>query len=272
MTWSEVPDPEFPPISLMGWLRAAVRGSALLLWIGLGFCLFLILRLAEMLINGEGRPLTPLITQAVCRGALILVGVRYQVRGKAMTHKGAVVANHSSWLDIFALNAGQQVYFVSKAEIAGWPGIGGLAKATGTVFIRRDPRDAAAQKKIFETRLRAGHKLLFFPEGTSSDGLRILPFKSTLFAAFFERDLREFSHIQPATLTYRAPRGVEPSFYGWWGETDFVAHLLQVLAAPRQGSVTLTLHQPLPVALFSDRKALSKACEAAVRGGIDLRL
>jgi len=242
------------------------------LWIGVAFVLFLILRFAERLINGPHRPLTPMITQAVCRGALVLVGIRYLVRGKAMSQKGAVVANHSSWLDIFALNACQQVYFVSKAEVEGWPGIGWLAKATGTVFIRRNPRDAAAQKQIFTYRLVTGHKLLFFPEGTSSDGQRILPFKSTLFAAFFDDGLRDVTHIQPATVTYLAPKGQEPSFYAWWGGTDFAAHLLFVLAAPRHGSVAVTLHQALPVAAFSDRKALASACEVAVRGSLDLRL
>ena len=272
MTWSDVPDPEFPAIGVAGWVRIVLRGTALVIWIGVWFAIFLVFRVVEQLINGEDRPLTPLITQIVCRGGLILVGLQFKTRGAPMQQKGAVVANHSSWLDIFTLNASQRVYFVAKSEIAGWPGIGWLARATGTVFIRRDRRDAAAQKAVFEDRLRAGHKLLFFPEGTSSDGLRILPFKSTLFAAFFEHDLRDFTHIQPATLTYRAPKGAPADFYGWWGDTDLLAHILQILSAPTQGSVELTLHHPLPVAAFDNRKQLAEACETAVRGNLDLRL
>jgi lyso-ornithine lipid O-acyltransferase len=97
-----------------------------------------------------------------------------------MQHKGALVANHASWLDIFTLNACDRIYFVSKSEVAGWPGIGWLARATGTVFINRQGREAQMQKLLFEARLRAGHRLLFFPEGTSTDGQRVLDFKSTL--------------------------------------------------------------------------------------------
>ena len=67
-----------------------------------------------------------------------------------MTAPGAIVANHSSWLDIFALNAAQRVYFVAKSEVAGWPGIGWLARATGTVFIARKGTEAKKQQEIFE--------------------------------------------------------------------------------------------------------------------------
>lgn len=267
MTWSDAPEPEFAPIPLTGWLRVVLRGLPLVGLFVLGFAVFLIMRLAERLIYGAGRPLTPLITQAVCRAALWVIGIGYRAHGTPMAQPGGVVCNHSSWLDIFALNAGQRVYFVSKAEVANWPLIGWLARAAGTVFIRRNRSDAAKQKATFQARLLAGHKLLFFPEGTSSDGARVLPFKSTLFAAFFDDALKDVSHIQPATLRYHAPAGKEASFYGWWGDMDFGPHLLQLLACWRHGSVELTLHPPMAVARFADRKALSAACEAQVRDG-----
>ena len=75
------------------------------------------------------------------------------------------------------------------------------------VFIRRDRREAGSQVDVFRRRLRVGHKLLFFPEGTSTDGRRVLPFKTTLFAAFFDPSLRETMSIQPVSVIYRAPRG-----------------------------------------------------------------
>ena len=84
------------------------------------------------------------------------------------------------YADIFAIGAGVPCYFVAKSEVAGWPVIGWLARATGTVFIRRNARDAAQHRNIFEDRLRIGHKLLFFPEGTSTDGLRVLPFNKNI--------------------------------------------------------------------------------------------
>ena len=184
-----------------------------------------------------------------------------------MVQPGAVVANHASWLDIFALNARKRVYFVSKAEVRGWPGIGWLARATGTVFITRDPREARTQRDMLCDRLTAGHKLLFFPEGTSSDGLRVLPFKSTLFAAVFEQGLAEISWIQPVTIRYHAPEGEDARFYGWWGDMDFGPHLLKILAARRQGRVEVTYHTPMPVQGFRDRKDLARRAEEAVRAG-----
>ena len=189
-----------------------------------------------------------------------------------MAHRGAVVANHSSWLDIFSLNAAKRVYFVSKAEVARWPGIGWLARANGTVFIRRDVRDAAAQREVFAERLRLGHKLLFFPEGTSTDGLRVLSFKPTLFAAFFAEELMDFLWVQPVTVVYHAPQGEEARYYGWWGEMEFAPHLLKTLGARRQGRVEVVWHQPLKVSEFQNRKALAKAAENIVRQGHPLAL
>lgn len=184
-----------------------------------------------------------------------------------MRGTGAVVSNHVSWLDIFALNASKRIYFVSKAEVASWPGIGWLARATGTVFVRRHPREAAKQRALFDARLRAGHRLLFFPEGTSTDGRRVLAFKSTLFAAFYSPDLPGMQ-VQPVTLRYVAPEGTRADFYGWWGERGFAESLVSVLAVPRQGRVEVTYHPPLPVAAHPDRKVLARAAETAVRSGL----
>lgn len=263
-TWISDDDPVVPAPSGAGWLRVALRGAGLGLLLLGGLALLLLLRLIERPVYGVERPWTPNITVFVCRMAFRIMGMGYVAHGHRMDQPGAVVANHSSWLDIFALNAGERVYFVSKSEVAGWPGIGRLAKATGTVFINRDPREAAVQKRVFEERLGAGHKLLFFPEGTSTDGMRVLPFKPTLFAAFFAEALREEIWVQPVTVVYHAPEGADPRFYGWWGEMEFGAHLLAILAHRRQGSVEVFWHAPVRVAAFADRKALAKAMEAAV--------
>jgi 1-acyl-sn-glycerol-3-phosphate acyltransferase len=197
--------------------------------------------------------------------------MKFRSRGELMRHRGAVVANHSSWLDIFALNARKRIYFVSKAEVAKWPGIGWLARATGTVFIERNPKKAQEQKDVFEGRLKAGHKLLFFPEGTSTDGLRVLPFKSTLFAAFFGPELRDFMHVQPVSVIFHAPKGHPDRFYGWWGDMEFGPHLLKTLGARRQGSVEVIYHKPLKVSDFTSRKALAQVSENAVRAGCEGR-
>ncbi len=182
-----------------------------------------------------------------------------------MQAEGILVANHSSWLDIFALNAGAPLYFVSKVEVADWPGIGLLARLTGTVFVRRDAREAGRQAAMLEDRILAGHRLLFFPEGTSTDGQRVLPFKPTLFASVFSERLRETALIQPVTVSYQAPEGYDPRFYGWWGDMEFGPHLLHLLAASKSGCVTVTWHTPLCVNAHKDRKEIARTAEAAVR-------
>ena len=182
-----------------------------------------------------------------------------------------MVANHSSWLDIFVLNAAQKVYFVSKAEVREWPFIGMIAKHVGTVFIRRLRSDAINQKNIFLERIFLGDKLLFFPEGTSTDGRRVLPFKSSLFAAFFEKGALESTWIQPVTVNYVAPKSKRRNWYGWWAEMGFFAAFIMVLSEWKQGSVELIFHDPLSVAEFSDRKELALAAEAAVFAGLKLR-
>lgn len=266
-TWQGDPPPaglSFGPREI---LSIVLRGLPLAVLICGGLALLLLLRLVERPLFGVARPITPYITVAVCRSALKVLGIRLIVSGHPLKGQGAVVANHASWLDIFVLNASKRIYFVSKAEVARWPGIGWLARATGTVFIERDRKRAAEHTELFRTRLAAGHKLLFFPEGTSSDGLRVLPFKTTLFAAFLDPALRSNLSIQPASLHYSAPSGSDPRFFGWWGEMDFGHHLLNVLAGGAGGRVAVTYHTPLKAADFSDRKSLARACEQAVRAG-----
>jgi lyso-ornithine lipid O-acyltransferase len=227
----------------------------------------LLVRLVERPLFGLHRPVTPFITQFVCRNAFRILGMGFETTGELMRERGAVVANHSSWLDIFALNARKRIYFVSKAEVAKWPGIGWLARATGTVFIERNPRRAREQNELFQKRLLAGHKLLFFPEGTSSDGLRVLSFKTTLFAAFLTPELRETLSIQPVTVVYHAPTGKPPRYYGWWGDMELAPHLLKTLATRKQGRVEVIYHLPVRAADYADRKALAAYLEGVVRGG-----
>ncbi len=267
-TWYGENGPQPAQFGFGGWMRVIVRAVPLVVLVFGGLVVLLLVRLLERPLCGLRRPVTPYITQFVCRSSLALLGIRYRTQGAPMVGAGAVVANHSSWLDIFALNARKRIYFVSKSEVAGWPGIGWLARATGTVFIKRDRSEVGDQITLFRNRLSAGHKLLFFPEGTSTDGLQVLPFKPALFAAFFDPALRDTLQIQPVTLNYAAPDGADPRFYGWWGDMDFGPHLLATLATRKQGSVTVVYHPPVRVADFANRKVLAKATEEAVRSSL----
>ena len=249
----------------LDWLRVIRRGVPGILVITVCLVILLLVRLIERPLFGQRRPITPYITCFVCRSVLWLIGFPYEIKGRPMRHPGAVVANHASWLDIFTLNAPQRIYFVSKSEVAGWPGIGTLAKATGTVFIARERRESKLQQDLFERRLGAGHKLLFFPEGTSTDANRILPFKTTLFQAFFSDALRDQSYVQPITVNYHAPEGEDPRYYGWWGDMDLIPNVLHVLSPPKQGRIELVFHEPHPVTSFENRKVLALDLEESTR-------
>ena len=245
---------------LAGLLRLAALGAVT--FGGLG--VLLLIRLAERPLCGARRPVTPWITQGVCRAALAILGLRLRQRGRP-SRSGAAVANHASWLDVFVLNACDRVYFVAKAEVAGWPGIGRLARATGTLFVARRGAEAEVQRRMVERRLLAGHRLLFFPEGTSTDGLRILPFKSTLFAAFFARPLRADATVQPVAVRYASPKGEDPRLYGWWGDMDFGPHLWRIATTPGRGRVEVVWTDPVAVKDVPDRKTLARRCEGSVR-------
>ena len=268
-TWYGPDAPEPREIGLAEGLRIAWRATPLLVLLLICFPLLLLLRLPEAALFGLKRPITPYITQFVCIWACRFLSLKRVVIGTPMRGPGAYVCNHVTFLDIFVLNACKRLYFVAKAEVSGWPGVGWLARGTGTVFIKRDRREAAAQTRLFQDRLMAGHHLLFFPEGTSTDGKQVLPFKTTLFAAFFADALREALSIQPVSLRYHAPNGASARHYGWWGDMDFGPSLIQILATPGRGRVEVIYHTPYSVAEASDRKTLAKATEAAVRHGLE---
>lgn len=272
LTWQGEAPPPRRTLRAVDWARAALRGAALGISTFGGLAVLLVLRLVERPLCGARRPLTPFVAQGVCRLALALLGIGYRRSGTPLRTGGALVANHASWLDILALNAGSRVCFVAKSEVADWPGIGWLARGTGTVFIRRERREARAQLGLLAERLAAGHRLVFFPEGTSTDGRRVLHFRATLYEALLERSMKRDAAVQPVSVIYHAPPGEDPRFYAWWGDMDLAPHLLAVLAAPRGGHVEVLYHPPLAVAEHPGRKALARATEAAVRRGVAARL
>ncbi|MBD9525516.1 MULTISPECIES: 1-acyl-sn-glycerol-3-phosphate acyltransferase [Paracoccus] len=262
------PAPALPRPSILGWFLVATRGFGIISVLLIGVLLILPLRGIERLFSGPRRPITGPWVQGVCRMCVWIMGMKWRREGEPMRGPGAVVANHSGWLDILVLNAAMPVFFVSKAEVAGWPGINILTRVTDTHFVTRDPRLARAQAQEFAARTRAGHRLLFFPEGTSTDGRRVLPFKPTLFQGFLDPALPEDLAIQPMTAVYSAPRDRDPRFYGWFANMGLAPHLLAVLAQPRQGSVTVRLLEPIPVR-GENRKTLSLKAETAIREGFE---
>lgn len=206
----------------------------------------------------------------VCR----ILGIRVTVTGKPPGQGPLlIVSNHVSWLDIMVLSAVAPVSFVAKKEVNSWPFFGSLARLQRTVFVDRERRHATGSgHDDMRERLKQGDILVLFPEGTSSDGRRVLPFKSSFFgAAAYEGVL-----VQPVSLAYRGHRNMPmtrrlmPSF-AWYGDMDLAPHLLEALTAgPIE--VAVICHPPLSLSGERSRKALARHAEDLVRRGVALAL
>lgn len=266
--WSEAAPPDLPEPSLGAKIGGALRLSAIVALTLLVLGIFLLGRAMRGLL---GRRVT--FHFAVVRwwalACLMLSGLRLRVTGEPL-HAGALVANHSSWMDIPVLRAVRLIYFVSKAEVATWPGIGFITRVTGTIFIDRRRTEAKRQEALLRSRIAHDQLLCFFPEGTSTDGLRVLPFKSSLFSAFYDGEVGTDLPIQPVTIRYRpgAGRALPDSFYGWWGSMSLERSIWSIMALSRGGTVEVIFHPPVSARQFPDRKRLAEHCQAAVGHGL----
>lgn len=197
-----------------------------------------------------------------------LAGLRVSVLGKPI-HAGALVANHCSWLDILVLRSVRLIYFVSKAEVARWPGIGFITRVTGTIFIERQRSAAKEQEALLRSRIAHDQLLCFFPEGTSTNGQVLLPFKSTLFSVFWNEGEGTLLPVQPVTIRYHPAAFLPACFYSWWGEMSFGQSLWNILTLSRRGRVEVIFHPAAKARDFANRKALAEHCHGAVRQGVE---
>jgi 1-acyl-sn-glycerol-3-phosphate acyltransferase len=204
-----------------------------------------------------------------------LIGVRIREVGKRSPASPALIlSNHVSWLDICVITALGPVVFVAKSEVAGWPVFGWLARLQRTIFINRQARQrtGAATREI-AGRLLRGDAVVLFAEGTSSDGIRVLPFRSSLVGAVHHALGAGTQHthvtVQPMSLAYVSLSGL-PMGRGlrervaWYGDAELIPHLLSVLAS---GAVDVTVSWGEAVAydMSADRKAISRDAERSVR-------
>ena len=198
---------------------------------------------------------------------LKIVGIKLKISGQ---HQKCLVyvSNHVSWIDILVLNALLDIVFVSKNEVKSWPGLGILAILAKTIFIERRSLGALQQKNLLERSLNKGQSLCFFPEGTSTDGLDVKPFKSSLFSICFPKDNQNFLErsIQPITLKYTSPSEEQPGFYSFWSEDDTIfGNIKKIIKNSKSGSVEIIFHEPLFLKNFKSRKDLSLACFNLIR-------
>jgi 1-acyl-sn-glycerol-3-phosphate acyltransferase len=155
-------------------------------------------------------------------------GVRLRVTGR-LPQGGLVVSNHLSYLDILVFSAALPVFLVSKVEIGSWPFFGILAHAGGALFVDRSSRASAeATTKQIAERLGGTVPVLFFPEGTSTDGTRVLRFHSRFFIPAVEAGIP----VIAAAVRYVPADASSEGSLCWFGDTDFLPHLLSSLAGP----------------------------------------
>jgi len=137
-----------------------------------------------------------------------------------------LVANHISWLDIHALNSMVPLRFIAKSEISKWPVFGYLAKSADVLFINRDNRrDAARVVDITASSLHAGDNLCLFPEGTTTDGSTMMPFKSSIIQAAIQAN----ASIQAVAIRYPLPNGENNTAMAYAGDTTMKQSIAQIL-------------------------------------------
>jgi 1-acyl-sn-glycerol-3-phosphate acyltransferase len=207
----------------------------------------------------------------VCR----LIGIHVTRIGEPAEGGVLMAANHTGWIDIPVLSAMAKVSFVAKSEIDHWPFFGTLARLQRTIFIRRGERAKAREDRDhIRERLTAGDALVIFPEGTSSDGNRVLAFKSALLSVA-ELPLGEDEHhapVQPVSIAltrfHGMPMGRENRpFFAWYGDMELVPHLWQAFSLGPI-DVVVEFHPVVTIDQAGSRKQLAASAEMAVRSGV----
>jgi lyso-ornithine lipid O-acyltransferase len=203
-----------------------------------------------------------------------IVGVRLNVDGEIARSQGVlIVSNHVSWLDITVLSAVAPVSFVAKQEVSTWPFVKWLAKLQRSVFVDRERRSEVSTKaNEILNRLEAGDHVVLFAEGTSTDGNRVVPFRTALFAAAKppgEQAMGSNVSVQTLALTYTKVYGLPLGRRGrpqvaWYGDMDMASHAWKLLGlGPLDANIRIG--PPVPLDDFPDRKALARYTEDKVR-------
>lgn len=201
--------------------------------------------------------------QTYWRGVAWILGLRLRVIGALPAARPVMfIANHSSWLDIVALGAVLPACFVAKGDVAGWPVVGLIARLGRTIFVSRARETVGQEQRELEHRLAAGDNILLFPEGTTSDGNRVLPFSSAFFTLAF---CPAHPVVQPVAIVYDELDGLpvrrgDRAELAWYGDMALAPHFMQL---ERRGSfrATIVLGPPVPPGVHKNRKTLSAALE-----------
>jgi lyso-ornithine lipid O-acyltransferase len=202
-----------------------------------------------------------------------ILGFRIRLIGTPTSERPVLfAANHISYTDITVLGSMIPGSFIAKSEVARWPFFGWLARLQRSVFVDRQVRSATTQRDAIGRRLAAGDALILFPEGTSGDGNRVLPFKSALFGAAQQRDGVTPVIVQPVSLAYTRLDGIPIGrlyrpFFAWYGAVDLAPHIWGMVGLGTV-EVVIEFHPPTSFRDCGSRKSLANYCYARIAGGL----
>lgn len=246
-------------IDVIGTLRTVVRSLAFLI---LTFFIVPVLFLASLLtaiklLPGSARD--GLIRQWH-KGCMVIFGVKVRVFGEQCTDTCLFVANHVSYLDIFAIGSYISGSFIAKKEVRSWPLLGWLSTLQQTIFVDRESRDINTQINAIKNPLSNQRSVILFPEGTSTDGKDVIRFKSSLFAL---TDHFPVLKIQPISLKFYDHNGKElddetRDCYAYYGDIIFGHHFLK-MASSRGARIDIHIHPAVTTDDFANQSSIRKA-------------
>lgn len=208
------------------------------------------------------------------RSIRFVFGIKLRTQGEIEINKQVVyVGNHLSYLDIILMGSFLRTYFVSKDDVKKWPLLGLLAILSHTIFISRTPAKALQSIEQMKTAINNKRSLIVFPEGTSSSGQEVEPFKSSFFDIFLKNDVKENLTIQPFTIglvkadNHAVRTNKDYDLYAWYGDMDLKPHIW-ALGKSKGAELIVRFHAPISVKEYKNRKKLSAECYQQVSNGL----
>lgn len=206
------------------------------------------------------------------RGSCWIFSMRCHIYGKVSEAQPTLyLCNHVSYLDVFVLGSSTPGYFIAKSEVAGWPILGWLAKLQNTLFFERKSRKVKEQLKVMSDHFNKKGNLILFPEGTSTEGEHVEPFKSSLLQSI--EGASEPVTIQPVTLAYTHYKNQPMTrlirdHYAWYATMPFASHFFSALGMAKS-DVSIIFHEPVSLDDFGARKECAAHCWKAVADGLE---
>jgi len=239
-------------------MRANIK---LILFASLCMLTYILLMMRFILPNPTRRYWRAGILKYASKVGLVILGIRLKIKGKFPKAPFLMVTNHLSYTDMFILASQTGCIFVAKQETASWPGIGSFIKSLGTIFInRQNARDTVRVGQVITEELMAKEGIIIFPEGTSSPGREVLPFKAALLQPAAINDFP----VWAGSIHYQTPDGYPPAHMSvsWWGDMEFWPHWIQLLSLPFIEAQVIISDTPVK---SQDPRQLARLLEAKVK-------